>query len=487
MKETFNFKDIVLNEDMRDVFKRDLETRLDESIQLPKLRGTYTKGYTKPFENNKYLTESKDNFSFRDSFLESLDLNDGGKSTYRRLKEAEETSNRIRKTIRRMRPVDSEEEVSNGLSMQDALDAYLAKEKKSLKEARRPLDTQEPVVEEKHLSMQDALDAYLAKKKGTLKEARRPLNSKKPIVEEKHLSMQDALDAYLAKERETLKEARRPFNHREEEIGEEKHLSMQDALDAYLAKERETLKEARRPYPHRNPSEPKRNTQKKVSTPEEMKNFLDNLLKRSQELYESTVHSRMNDLLFFVVKTPSGKFLCEDDTTSECVSLEDAEAYDTFEDAESAIRSYADKAYDGEVGEFEIRGIESTDFRDVGAMHFGKRLNERSNPVKELTVDFPVSVTDKGHVKASDAKRLLKYLYSTKQLRAGTQYFIKDVNGVETNWDFERCVYNTGYQYEFSCEVFDDDRDVYQALYISKDYRGKLDWADTEWVREKVK
>ena len=451
MKETFNFKDIELNEDMRDVAKRDLETRLDESIQLPKLRGTYTKGYTKPFENNKYLTESKDNFSFRDSFLESLDLNDGGKSTYRRLKEAEETSNRIRKTIRRMRPVDSEEEVSNGLSMQDAL------------------------------------DAYLAKKKGTLKEARRPLNSKKPIVEEKHLSMQDALDAYLAKERETLKEARRPFNHREEEIGEEKHLSMQDALDAYLAKERETLKEARRPFNHRNPSEPKRNTQKKVSTPEEMKNFLDNLLKRSQELYEITVHSRMNDLLFFVVKTPSGKFLCEDGAVSECSSLEDAEAYDTFEDAESAIRSNVDKAYDGEVGEFEIRGIESTDFRDVGAMHSGKRLNERSNPVKELTVDFSVSVTDKGHVKASDAKRLLKYLYSTKQLRAGTQYFIKDVNGVETNWDFERCVYNTGYQYEFSCEVFDDDRDVYQALYISKDYRGKLDWADTEWVREKVK
>ena len=450
MKETFNFKDIELNEDMRDVTKRDLETRLDESIQLPKLRGTYTKGYTKPFENNPYLTESKDNFSFRDSFLESLDLNDGGKSTYTRLKEAEETSNRIRKTIKRMRPVDSEEEVSNGLSMQDALDAYLAKEKKTLKEARRPLNPKEPVVEEKHLSMQDALDAYLAKKKGT------------------------------------LKEARRPSNHREE-IREEKHLSMQDALDAYLAKERETLKEARRPYPHRNPSEPKRNTQKKVSTPEEMKNFLDNLLKRSQELYESTVHSRMNDLLFFVVKTPSGKFLCEDGAVSECSSLEDAEAYDTFEDAESAIRSYADKAYDGEVGEFEIRGIESTDFRDVGAMHTGKRLDERSNPVKELTVDFPVSVTDRGHVRASDAKRLLKYLYSTKQLRAGTQYFIKDVNGVETNWDFARCVYKTGYQYEFSCEVADDDMDVYQALYISKDYKGRLDWSDTEWVREKVK
>ena len=99
MKKTLDFKNIKLNEDMRDVAKKGLEARLDESIQLPKLRGTYTKGYTKPFENNPYLTESKDNFSFRDSFLESLDLNDGGKSTYKRLKEAAETSNRIRKTI----------------------------------------------------------------------------------------------------------------------------------------------------------------------------------------------------------------------------------------------------------------------------------------------------------------------------------------------------------------------------------------------------
>ena len=389
MKKTLDFKNIKLNEDMRDVAKKGLEARLDESIQLPKLRGTYTKGYTRPFEDNTYLTEKKDSFSYRDSYLESLDLNDGGKSTSRRLKEAQDKADRIQR----------------------------------FKEAPRPV--------------------------------RRP-RMERPIEEE--------------------------------EVETEGHgMSMQDALDAYLAKERETLKEARRPYPHRNPSEPKRNTQKKVSTPEEMKNFLDNLLKRSQELYESTVHSRMNDLLFFVVKTPSGKFLCEDGAVSECSSLEDAEAYDTFEDAESAIRSYAEKAYDGEVSEFEIRGIESTDFRDVGAMHTGKRLDERSNPVKELTVDFPVSVTDRGHVRASDAKRLLKYLYSTKQLRAGTQYFIKDVNGVETNWDFARCVYKTGYQYEFSCEVADDDMDVYQALYISKGYKGRLDWSDTEWVREKVK
>ena len=145
-----------------------------------------------------------------------------------------------------------------------------------------------------------------------------------------------------------------------------------------------------------------------------------------------------------------------------------------------AVRSYAD-----EVSEFEIKGIEATDFKDVG-YHSGKKLEERRNPVKDITVDFPVSVSSAGHVKASDAKRLLKYLYSTKQLRAGTQYFIKDVNGVETNWDFTKNIYHTGYDYEFSCEVADDDRDVYQALYISKDYKGRLDWSDTEWVREKI-
>lgn len=71
-------------------------------------------------------------------------------------------------------------------------------------------------------------------------------------------------------------------------------------------------------------------------------------------------------------------------------------------------------------------------------------------------------------------------------MRAGTQYFIKDVNGVDTNWDFTKNIYNTGYDYEFSCEVADDDKDVYQALFSSKDYKGKLDWSDTEWVREKM-
>ena len=288
MKKTLDFKNIELNEDMRDIAKKGLEARLSESTSLPRYRGQYSKGYTRPFEDNTYLTEKKDSFSYRDSYLESLDLNDGGKSTSRRLKEAQDKADRIQRFKEAPRPV-------------------------RRPRMERPIEEEEVETEGHGMSMQDALDAYLAKERETLKEAKRPLNPKEPVVEEKHLSMQDALDAYLAKERETLKEARRP-------------------------------------YPHRNPSEPKRNTQKKVSTPEEMKNFLDNLLKRSQELYESTVHSRMNDLLFFVVKTPSGKFLCEDDTTSECVSLEDAEAYDTFEDAESAIRSYADKAYDGEVG-----------------------------------------------------------------------------------------------------------------------------------------
>ena len=64
MKKTLDFKNIKLNEDMRDVAKKGLEARLDESIQLPKLRGTYTKGYTRPFEDNTYLTEKKDSFIY---------------------------------------------------------------------------------------------------------------------------------------------------------------------------------------------------------------------------------------------------------------------------------------------------------------------------------------------------------------------------------------------------------------------------------------
>ena len=407
MKKTLDFKNIELNEDMRDIAKKGLEARLDESIQLPKLRGTYTKGYTRPFEDNTYLTEKKDSFSYRDSYLESLDLNDGGKSTSRRLKEAQDKADRIQRFKEAPRPV-------------------------RRPRMERPIEEEEVETEGHGMSMQDALDAYLAKK-GNLKESKE--------TPRKGLSMQDALDAYLAKR--------------------------DKATEMNEAKVRET---------------PKSTSKKKVSTPEEMKTFLDNLIKRSQELHESTVRSKMSDILFFIVKTPSGKYLCEDEngTYDECDSLEDAEAYESFDDAEMAVRSYAD-----EVSEFEIKGIEATDFKDVG-YHSGKKLEERRNPVKDITVDFPVSVSSAGHVKASDAKRLLKYLYSTKQLRAGTQYFIKDVNGVETNWDFTKNIYHTGYDYEFSCEVADDDRDVYQALYISKDYKGRLDWSDTEWVREKI-
>lgn len=407
MKKTLDFKNIELNEDMRDIAKKGLEARLSESISLPRYRGQYSKGYTRPFEDNTYLTEKKDSFSYRDSYLESLDLNDGGKSTSRRLKEAQDKADRIQRFKEAPRPV-------------------------RRPRMERPIEEEEVETEGHGMSMQDALDAYLAKK-GNLKESKE--------TPRKGLSMQDALDAYLAKR--------------------------DKATEMNEAKVRET---------------PKSTSKKKVSTPEEMKTFLDNLIKRSQELHESTVRSKMSDILFFIVKTPSGKYLCEDvdGNYDECDSLEDAEAYESFDDAEMAVRSYAD-----EVSEFEIKGIEATDFKDVG-YHSGKKLEERRNPVKDITVDFPVSVSSAGHVKASDAKRLLKYLYSTKQLRAGTQYFIKDVNGVETNWDFTKNIYHTGYDYEFSCEVADDDRDVYQALYISKDYKGRLDWSDTEWVREKI-
>ena len=435
MKETLNFNNINLNEDFRDVVKRDLNSKLRESASLPKLgRVQLGKGYKKPFADNKRLTEmrTKDNFSFRDSYLESLDLNDGGKSTSVRLKEAEEEYNGRRKPLERG--------------------------------VRRPIvNSRVEPMEKEGPSMQDALDAYLAKeRRGSLAESRR-LPRKRESSEYEGMSMQDALDAYLAKEkRGSLAESKRL--PRKRESSEYEGMSMQDALDAYLAKEKGSLNESERR---------KHMLRKKFD-------------RKSSPLNES---SSMKDVLFFMVKTPKGKYLCKDEKNkfTESINPELAEAYDTFEEAENAVRRYAGRVYDDKVSNFEIRGIEASDFKENSASCKKDRLSERNNPVKDINVDFSVSVSDAGHVRASDAKRLLKYLYSSKQLRAGTQYFIKDINGRETSWDFGKCISNNGYQYCFSCEIVDDDKDVYQALYISKDYKGRLDWSDTEWVREKVK
>ena len=435
MKETLNFNNINLNEDFRDVVKRDLNSKLRESAYLPKLgRVQLGKGYKKPFADNKRLTEmrTKDNFSFRDSYLESLDLNDGGKSTSVRLKEAEEEYNGRRKPLERG--------------------------------VRRPIvNSRVEPMEKEGPSMQDALDAYLAKeRRGSLAESRR-LPRKRESSEYEGMSMQDALDAYLAKEkRGSLAESKRL--PRKRESSEYEGMSMQDALDAYLAKEKGSLNESERR---------KHMLRKKFD-------------RKSSPLNES---SSMKDVLFFMVKTPKGKYLCKDEKNkfTESMNPELAEAYDTFEEAENAVRRYAGRVYDDKVSNFEIRGIEASDFKENSASCKKDRLSERNNPVKDINVDFSVSVSDAGHVRASDAKRLLKYLYSSKQLRAGTQYFIKDINGRETSWDFGKCISNNGYQYCFSCEVVDDDKDVYQALYISKDYKGRLDWSDTEWVRETVK
>ena len=435
MKETLNFNNINLNEDFRDVVKRDLNSKLRESASLPKLgRVQLGKGYKKPFADNKRLTEmrTKDNFSFRDSYLESLDLNDGGKSTSVRLKEAEEEYNGRRKPLERG--------------------------------VRRPIvNSRVEPMEKEGPSMQDALDAYLAKeRRGSLAESRR-LPRKRESSEYEGMSMQDALDAYLAKEkRGSLAESKRL--PRKRESSEYEGMSMQDALDAYLAKEKGSLNESERR---------KHMLRKKFD-------------RKSSPLNES---SSMKDVLFFMVKTPKGKYLCKDEKNkfTESMNPELAEAYDTFEEAENAVRRYAGRVYDDKVSNFEIRGIEASDFKENSASCKKDRLSERNNPVKDINVDFSVSVSDAGHVRASDAKRLLKYLYSSKQLRAGTQYFIKDINGRETSWDFGKCISNNGYQYCFSCEIVDDDKDVYQALYISKDYKGRLDWSDTEWVRETVK
>lgn len=433
MKEKLNFNKINLNEDFRDTVKKDLNSKIYESASIPKLgKVQIGKGYKKPFAENNRLTEMevKNNFSFRDPYLESLDFNDGGKPTSTRLKEAEELFNK-----------------RNNLS---------------LRRRNKPLRVNSRVssIEDNSPSMQDALDAYLAKNKNNnLTEARTSI-PRKEDTSTKGMSMQDALDAYLAKNKDNaLTEARTSIPRKEDTHTE--GMSMQDALDAYLAREA-SFEESRR-------------------LPKE--------LNKASSFKEKSVNSNTDDVLFFVVKTPNGKYLCKDESNklTESLSFEIAEAYETFDEAESDIRNYAEKKYADKVSNFEIRGIEESDFKEKQVSPKKNVLKEKKYSQKDITVNFPVSVNTNGYVKASDAKRLLKYLYSSKQLRVNTQYFVKDINGEETNWDFDKNIFNNGYQYCFSCEVWDDNKDIYQALFISKDYKGRLDWSDTEWTRESVK
>ena len=114
---------------------------------------------------------------------------------------------------------------------------------------------------------------------------------------------------------------------------------------------------------------------------------------------------------------------------------------------------------------------------------------------KEVTVDFPITVSSKHRISFRDAKKLFKYLKENRLLRKGVSYFVTDSEGNETNWDYDVSPYHR-YCVEFSCEItgdyYDDnkddyvDYDVYHSMLIGIDSRGHLDMSDIEWNVEKV-
>lgn len=107
----------------------------------------------------------------------------------------------------------------------------------------------------------------------------------------------------------------------------------------------------------------------------------------------------------------------------------------------------------------------------------------------DITIDFPITVSSKGRIKANDAKKLLKYLAQNKMLRLGRTWYVKDSTGRETCWTLMKGYFD---EYVFSCEITDsiedeegnyDELDWYNGLSFSKS-NGKL--TDFEWESYKV-
>lgn len=105
---------------------------------------------------------------------------------------------------------------------------------------------------------------------------------------------------------------------------------------------------------------------------------------------------------------------------------------------------------------------------------------KESRRERTVEVDFPITVNDKGRIKANDAKKLLKDLNSRGLLRSGRTYFVKDSLGNETCWDLKKDTFGG---FTFDCEIVDDDRDFYNSLYF---YKGKKGMTDFEWEAHKV-
>lgn len=117
-----------------------------------------------------------------------------------------------------------------------------------------------------------------------------------------------------------------------------------------------------------------------------------------------------------------------------------------------------------------------------------KESKIKESKEKDIKVDFDIPVSEKGRIKANDAKKLLKHLAQNKLLKVGRTYFVKDTSGNDTCWYLDKSEFDG---YNFSCEVTDGedaegnyiDRDYYNCLYFCK-CNGKL--TDFEWEAYRV-
>jgi len=169
--------------------------------------------------------------------------------------------------------------------------------------------------------------------------------------------------------------------------------------------------------------------------------------------------------------------------------INDAESYDDKSDAEDALdfeimeyvsvpQSITDEAdildYKDTIREtyFNIVPVYADEF------HESKKSLKESKQ-KDIIVDFEIPVNPRGRVRSTDAKKLLKHLLNTKQLKVGKEYFVTDVNNNMTLWSLSKDDFSG---YRFDCEITETPEgrevDVYHCLRFEKK-NGRL--TDFDW------
>lgn len=232
----------------------------------------------------------------------------------------------------------------------------------------------------------------------------------------------------------------------------------------------------------------------KDSNPEEYLDAVDAMQDRftikgvkAESFYEKrSAIKRMKDAIAFeeaskkfIIRDDDGFYNEEEDTFVP--DIKDATRYNSLKDARNAARFFfEDRA--------ELLGfgrkwvVDAMNEISIEPISSAKKIAESKE--KDLIVDFAIPVSDKGRIKANDAKKLLKYLAANKLLRLGRTYFITDNTGWTTCWDLEEGLFNG---YSFNCEVTEtpdgEECDIYHELTFDKE-NGKL--TNFEWECHRV-